>query len=186
MQKRARPDAPAAGPQNSPPDRTWATRLSTILFIAAILFAAAAVYLFLTDDGGQDGPTAPMAESGRNEFATVINALRDAGLNDVEPGRYSAEANQLEQPGQTIEIGDHNAFVFIYPDANPEAAIAAREADAADLDPETLVLEARQAERPLNEGEETHVFQTSNVIVVLVGGDDELVSTVEDAIESLP
>lgn len=168
------------------PSRTWAHRLSTILFIAAILFAAAAVYLYFTEDSTPDGPVAPTAEAGRNEFATVINALKDAGLDDVDPGRYTASANQLDQPGQVIEIGDVNAFVFIYPDADPEAAVAAREADAADIDPATLELSARTAERPLNDGLDTHVFEASNVIVVLAGGDDDLVSTVESAIESLP
>lgn len=171
---------------SSRPNRSWAHRLSTILFIAAILFAAAAVYLYVTEDSTPDGPVAPTAEAGRNEFATVINALRDAGLDDVDPGRYTATASQLEQPGQVIEIGETNAFVFIYPDADPDAAVAAREADAADLDPETLELTARTAERPLNEDMETHVFEASNVIVVLAGGDEELVSTVRDAIESLP
>lgn len=175
---------PSATP--SRPNRSWAHRLSTILFIAAILFAAAAVYLYFTEDSTPDGPVVPTAEAGRNEFATVINALRDAGLDDVDPGRYTATANQLEQPGQVIEIGETNAFVFIYPDADPEAAVAAREADAADLDPETLELTARTAERPLNEDMETHVFESSNVIVVLAGGDEELVTTVQDAIESLP
>lgn len=170
----------------SRPNRSWAHRLSTILFIAAILFAAAAVYLYFTEDSTPDGPVVPTAEAGRNEFATVINALRDAGLDDVDPGRYTATANQLDQPGQVIEIGETNAFVFIYPDADPEAAVAAREADAADLDPETLELTARTAERPLNEDMETHVFESSNVIVVLAGGDEELVTTVQDAIESLP
>lgn len=170
----------------SRPNRTWANHLSTILFIAAILFAAAAIYLYVAEDSSPDGPVAPTAEAGRNEFATVINALEDAGLEDVQPGRYTATANQLEQPGQVIEIGDVNAFVFIYPDADPAAAVAAREADAADLDPETLQLSARTAERPLNEEGETHVFQASNVIVALVGGDEELVSTVRDAIETLP
>jgi hypothetical protein len=175
---------PATEP--SRPPRTWANRLSTILFIAAILFAAAAVYLYFMDDGSPDGPVAPTAEAGRNEFATVINALEDAGLENVQPGRYTATASQLDQPGQVIEIGDTNAFVFIYPDADPDAAVAAREADAADLDPVTLELSARTAERPLNEGLESHVFEASNVIVVLAGGDEDLVDTVRDAIESLP
>lgn len=144
------------------------------------------MYLYFTEDSTPDGPVAPTAEAGRNEFATVINALKDAGLDDVDPGRYTASANQLDQPGQVIEIGDVNAFVFIYPDADPEAAVAAREADAADIDPATLELSARTAERPLNDGLDTHVFEASNVIVVLAGGDDDLVSTVENAIESLP
>lgn len=168
------------------PSRTWARRLSTILFVAAILFAAAAVYLFVTEDSTPNGPVPPTAAAGRNEFATVIEALRNAGLENVDPGRYTATADQLEQPGQVIEIGDVNAFVFIYPDADPQAAVAAREADAADLDPATVKLTSRTAERPLNDGLETHVFQKSNVIVVLAGGDDALVSTVQNAIESLP
>lgn len=175
---------PSATP--SRPNRSWAQRLSTILFIAAILFAAAAVYLYVTEDSTPDGPVVPTAEAGRNEFATVIKALEDAGLEDVQPGRYTATASQLEQPGQVIEIGETNAFVFIYPDADPDAAVAAREADAADLDPETLELTARTAERPLNEDMETHVFESSNVIVVVAGGEEDLVSTVQDAIESLP
>jgi len=170
----------------SRPSRTWANRLSTVLFAAAILFAGLAVYLYFTEESSPQGPAVPTPASGRNEFANVIQALRDAGLEDVDPGRYSAEANQLEQPGQTVEIGETSLFVFIYPDADPQAAVAAREADAADLDPETLVLTSRQAERPLNEGEESHIFQTSNVIVILVGGDDDLVATVQGAIESLP
>ncbi len=173
-------------PEPRRPSRTWASRLSTILFIAAILFAAAAVYLFVTEDNSPDGPIPPTAAAGRNEFATVINALKDAGLENVDPGRYTATADQLEQPGQVIEIGDVNAFVFIYPDADPQAAVAAREADASDLDPATVKLSSRTAERPLNDGLETHVFQASNVIVVLAGGDDALVSTVQNAIESLP
>jgi hypothetical protein len=174
-------------PHDAPrPSRTWANRLSTVLFAAAIIFAGLAVYLYFTEESSPQGPTVPTPESGRNEFANVIEALRDAGLNDVNPGRYTATANQLEQPGQVIEIGENNLFVFIYPDADPSAAVASREADASDLDPATLELTSRQAERPLNEGEETHIFQTSNVVVVLVGGDEELVTTVEDAVGSLP
>jgi hypothetical protein len=170
----------------SRPSRAWANRLSTVLFLAAIVFAGVAVYLYFAEDSSPEGPVAPTAEAGRNEFATVINALKDAGLKDVDPGRYSAEANQLDQPGQTIEIGDINLFLFIYPDSDPQAAVAAREADASDLDPETLVLTSRSAQRPLNEGEESHIFQSSNVIVILVGGDETLVKTVQDAIEALP
>lgn len=177
------PDAPTVNAQ--PPTRRWAHLLSTVLFIAAIAFAAAAVYLYMTQDDSPSGPERPPAEVGRNEFAHVVGGLNDAGL-DAQPGRYSAEANQLEQPGQTIEVGDHNLFVFIYPDASGEVAVADRQADAADLDPDTIELRSRSAERPLNEGEEVHIFEGSNVIAILVGGDDELVDTVRDVIESLP
>src|SRR5699024_2923695 len=119
------------------------------------------------------------------ELATVVDNLKDAGL-DVDYGRYSAEANQLDQPGQAVEIDDHDLFVFLYPAGDGEQAVADREADAADLDTDTLELTSRRAERPLNEGEDVHVFQQSNVVAVLVGGDDDLVQSVGDVIESLP
>lgn len=177
------PDAPTMTTQ--PPQRRRAHLLSTVLFIAAIAFAVAAVYLYVTQDDSPSGPERPAAEAGRNEFAHVVDGLEDAGI-DARPGRYSAEANQLDQPGQTIEVGDQNLFVFIYPDANGDVAVADRQADAADLDPETIELRSRTAERPLNEDEEVHIFEGSNVIAVLVGGDDELVGTVRDVIASLP
>lgn len=168
-----------------PTERRWAHLLSTVLFIAAIAFAAAAVYLYLTEDDSPGGPARPAAEAGRNEFAHIVGGLNDAGL-EAKPGRYSAEANQLTQPGQTIEVSGQNLFVFIYPDAEGAAAVADRETDAADLDPATLELVSRSAERPLNDGEELHIFQNSNVIAILVGGDEDLVQSVQDVIEALP
>jgi hypothetical protein len=163
----------------------WPHLLSTVLFIAAIAFAGAAVYLYFNESDTPSGPERPAAEAGRNEFAHIVGGLTDAGLS-AQPGRYSAEANQLTQPGQTIEVEDHNLFVFIYPDADGATAVADREADAADLDPETLELTSRSAQRPLNEGEELHIFQGSNVVAILVGGDDDLATTIEDVIASLP
>lgn len=163
----------------------WPHLLSTILFIAAIGFAVAAVYLYIDGKNTPSAPERPTAQPGLNEFASVVDGLKDAGLH-AQPGRYTATANQLDQPGQTIEVNDHNLFVFIYPDADGEHAIADRKADATDLDPETLTLTSRSAERPLNEGEEVHIFQGSNVIAILVGGDDALVKSVGDVIASLP
>ena len=165
--------------------RRWPHLLSTLLFIAAIAFAGAAIYLYFTDSNAPSGPERPAAEAGRNEFAHIVGGLTDAGVK-AQPGRYSAEANQLSQPGQTIEVEGHNLFVFIYPDADGAVAIADREADAADLDPETLKLTSRSAERPLNEGEELHIFQGSNVVAILVGGDADLATTIEGVIASLP
>lgn len=173
----------ASQPTNAP-RRGRAHLLSNLLFIAAIAFAAAAVYLYLNEDSGS-GPARPAADAGRNEFHHVVEGLQDAGL-EAQPGRYSAEANQLDQPGQTIEVEGQNLFVFIYVDADGDVAAADREADAADLDPATLEITSRSAERPLSEGEELHISQGSNVIGILVGGDEDLAQTVSDVIESLP
>ena len=168
-----------------PTERRWAHLLSTVLFIAAIAFAAAAVYFYFTDDGSPEGPPRPAAEAGRNEFRHIVEGLNEAGL-DAKPGRYSATANQLEQPGQTIEVEGQNLFVFIYPHADGAGAVADREADAADLDPATLQLTSSDAERPLSDGEELHLFQNSNVTAILVGGDEDLVQSVQGVIDSLP
>ena len=166
--------------------RRGAHLLSTVLFIAALGFAAAAVYLYFFDDGSSDGPPPPpSAAAGRNEAANVMEGLKAAGL-EPEYGRYTATANQLTPPGQAIVVDGYDLFIFIYVDEDGSAAIAAREADAADLDPATLSIESRSAERPIGAGEELHVFSNSNIVGVLVGGDAELVDKVGGVIESLP
>lgn len=177
------PDSPSN--RTARPQRRGAHLLSTILFIAAIAFAAGAVYLYIAEDDTPEGPARPEAEAGRNELAHIVGGLDDAGL-DAQYGRYSVESNQLTQPGQTIEVEERSLFVFIYPDANGDAAVAAREADAAGVDPATMTLQSSSAERVIGEGEELHVFEGSNVVAVLVGGDDALVTDVQNVIESLP
>jgi len=172
------------GPRRSA--RRGASLLSTLLFIAAIAFAAAAAYLYFADEGGSDGPPPPpSAEAGRNEAANVMEGLKAAGLKP-EYGRFTATANQLRPPGQAIDLGDASLYIFIYVDEDGAAAIADREADAADLDPATLTLESRSAERPLIGGDEVRAYQGSNIVGVLVGGDDALANKVQGVIESLP
>jgi hypothetical protein len=168
------------------PRRRGAHLLSTLLFIAAIAFAAAAAYLYFTEEDGNDGPPPPpSAEAGRNEAANVMEGLKAAGLKP-EYGRFTATANQLRPPGQAIELGDASLYIFIYVDEDGAAAIADREADTADLDPATLTLESRSAERPLIDGDEVRAYQGSNIVGVLVGGDNELAGKVQNVIESLP
>lgn len=166
-------------------ERRGANILSTILFIAALIFASGAVYLYLNQDEQSEGPPRPNATPGLNQFATVIDGLRNAGLS-AKPGRYTAQANQLDQPGQIIEVDGVNLVVFLYPDANGDAAIAAREQDAEDLDPATLNVTSTESERPLSEGNDLHIYQGSNVTAILIGGDQELQDNVKQVIENLP
>lgn len=169
------------------PRRSRAIVLSNILFALVAVAAIVIGYLYFFDNRFfHDGPVAPTPEAGRNEFISVINALKDQGLEDVDPGRYSATADQLTVPGQVVEIGDLNAFVFVYNGATPEEAIAAREADAEDLNGDTVHISARISERSLNADQPVHIFQHSNIVVILVGGDDATVQHVQDAIDSLP
>ena len=169
------------------PNRKRALALSNILFALMLVAAGVVAYLYFVDDTFfQEGPRPPACPEGRNEFICVVNALRDQDLDRVEPGRYTASANQLTQPGQVIEINELDAFLFIYPAGTAEEALAAREADAEDLDPETLQITARISDRPLNDGEEIHIYQQSNFILVVVGGTDAELAEIESAVQSLP
>lgn len=169
------------------PNRKRALALSNILFALMLVSAGVVAYLYFAEDAFfKEGPTPPACEAGRNEFICVVYALRDQDLDRVEPGRYTASANQLTQPGQVIEINKLNAFLFIYPAGTPDEALAAREADAADLDPETLQITARISDRPLNEGQEIHIYQQSSYILIVVGGSDEELAKIEAAMQSLP
>lgn len=172
---------------NTPPNRNRALALSNILFALMIIAAGVVAYLYFVEDQFfQEGPEPPACEEGHNELICVVNALKEEDLANVDLGRYTASANQLSQPGQVIEIGDVNAFLFIYTGGTGEDAIALRETDGAKLDPATLEITARISERPLNDGKEVHVFQHSNIILIVVGGSEDDLAKVEAAINTLP
>lgn len=161
--------------------------LSTLLFVAAIGFAAVAAWFYF--DERRDQPEEnipPTAQPGQHNLASVVTALQDAGV-DAKVGRgTTALTEQLpDQRGQLVDIGDgaQELYVFIYTD--PTTGVEDRQAASDALDPATLTLSTR-AGQALAEGEELHVSAGSNVIAVLAGGDDELVAQVQEAIESLP
>lgn len=161
--------------------------LSTLLFVAAIGFAAVAAWFYF--DERRDQPEEnipPTAQPGQHNLASVVTALQDAGV-DAKVGRgTTALTEQLpEQRGQLVDINDgaQELYVFIYTD--PTTGVEDRQAASDALDPATLTLSTR-AGQALAEGEELHVSAGSNVIAVLAGGDDELVAQVQEAIESLP
>ena len=170
------------------PKRNTAALLSNALFALVLVVAAIVAYLYFFDDRFfNEGPSSPACEGGQNELICVLDALKEQDFDRVEPGRYTASANQLTQPGQVIEINDQNAFLFVYPTSSETDGVAAREQDAADLDTSTLEITSRSADRPLvEEGDEIHVFQQSNVILVLIGGTDEEIRMVEAAMATLP
>lgn len=154
--------------------------LSTLLFVAAIGFAAAAVYIWYMDDANQPGEaSAPTAEAGTYELANVLAALEDAGL-EADYGRSPAAArtDQLDQPGQNLQVGDTNVYIFLFPDA------AAREAAFAKVDPPAMALITTSG-NDVSNGQPLSVYQGANVIAVLIGGDPALQAEVQDVIEGL-
>lgn len=172
-----------------PPDRSKAILLSNVLFGLVIVLAGVVAYLYFFDNRFfNESPPPPACPEGHNELICVVDTMRETGLKNVELGRYTASANQLTPPGQVIEVDDINAFLFIYtsPTGDPAEAIAAREAEGQAIDPDSLVITSRVAERPLSEEGELHIFQRSNVILIVVGGSPDQLEKVQLAIESLP
>jgi hypothetical protein len=159
--------------------------LSTLLFVAAIGFAAAAVYIWYIDDSNGDEPPVPTVTDGMYALVNVLNALRDAGLSaDYGRSPATAKSAQIVPPGQNLTVEDTNVFIFIFPGGDPEAAAAAREKAFDAIDPATMTLTTPSGNDVAN-GQPLSVYQGANVIAVLIGGDDELKTEVQDVIEGL-
>jgi len=178
------PDQSASSRARQP--RRTSHLLSLLLFVAAIGFAAAAVFVWYQDRSDDtDAPTVPTAEAGVYGLINVLTALQDADLSaDYGRSPATATSNQLDQPGQNLRVGDTNLFVFIYPGADGPAAAAAREAAATNLDPATMTLLTTSGQ-DVTGGEPLSVYQGANIIAVLVGGDAELQTQVQNVIEGL-
>lgn len=167
--------------------RRGAQILSSILFVAAIGFAAAGIYLYYFDtENVPDEPPVPRTTPGRNGLVDVIRALQAAGL-EADYGRSpsTADSSQIDTPGQHVIVEGQPLFIFTFPGADANAARLARETAAADLDPATMTLATRGGQA-IGDGETLRAFQGSNVIAVLVGGGDDLAADVQAVIESLP
>jgi hypothetical protein len=156
---------------------------STLIFaaLAVVLVAIAVIYQQEDDDPPATAPIPSVA--GRNELINVQQALEQQELTvGIGQGTGSARDAGITQPGQILTIGDATVYVFIF--ENP----AEREAVAAGLEPETLVVttpSGRPLAGPGSDTPETWVAQQSNVIAVLAGGDEELATKFEAAIAGL-
>lgn len=160
--------------------------LSTMLFIAAIGFAAGAAYVWYTQDDNPDGPgTPPPAESGEAELANVVTVLQESN-NAWEYGRTTASTNQFPTPGQLLKLNDRSLYVFIFNGPNGEERIASREAASEQIDLEALELTTPSGKVINTNGEHLYMAEASNVITILVGGDQELADRVSSAIANLP
>lgn len=167
--------------------RRGAQILSTFLFVAAIAFAGAALYIWQTEDDDPDQtPPIPTSTPGRNGLADVLGALEGAGLEgDFGRSPATVKSNQMDPPGQNLRVEDQTVFIFIFTEGQDLSAVDAREAAMADLDAATMQLTTPSG-RVVSEGETLSISSGSNVIAVLVGGDPDLVATVESTIENLP
>jgi hypothetical protein len=157
-----------------------------VLFIAAIGFAAAAAFVWYRDQSNDtDEPSVPTAEAGVYGLINVLTALQDADISadygplsshrDIQPARPAG----AEPPGWRYQC-----LHLYFPGRNGAAAAEARAAAAANLDPATMTLLTTSGQDVTN-GEPLTVYQGANIIAVLVGGDAEMQTQVQNVIEGL-
>lgn len=150
--------------------------MSNVLAVAAVLFAILAVFLYLRPGGSGIAPI-PQAKPGGNELINVVKALEGQGLAVTQPQGLFVPAGALDVPGQGLEIAGNPAFVFLFPDA--ASAAAAKDVDVAAIAPPA------KSGAPAPVGER-RLTQGSNVILVMLGGDDAAWQKATAAIASLP
>lgn len=171
-------------PTAKPRKRNGAHILSTLLFLAAIGFAIAAVYLYMQDRDKPDVRVPPTAQPGQNQLATVLTSFKDGGLK-ADYGRTTGRSSQLTPPGQLLTVEGQSVYVYIYNEGDKAASVRDREAEAATIDLETMTIKTPSG-KDLRNGEALHVAQGSNVVTVLVGGDDALAARIQKVVEALP
>ena len=159
------------------PDRARRTNTaSNLLALAAVVFGVLALVLYLRNPGGGIAPV-PTAAPGGNQIVNVTEALRAQDLDVQQPPGLFVPRGALDVPGQGVEIDGAPAFIFLYPDE------ATAQADAAGVNASDVVPE-RLAGSPTPDGER-RMTQGSNVIVLVVGGSEEMWQKVETAVASL-
>lgn len=152
--------------------------ISTLLLVTSLALLGIVGYLYFTDRDNGNEPTPPTPIPGHNQAIDVLNALRAQDL-DAEFGAQGSDvrSTMLERPGQTIELREGTAYVFIYPD------LAAQEAATLDVLAEDVDLVDVSGD-PIDIAD-AHLFTGSNVAVFLVTPDQETVERVEIAVSEL-
>lgn len=181
---RSQPTPPISVPPSSQGGRRGSHILSTLLFVAAIGFAAAAGYLYLQDRDEPKPQPQPTADPGQNNLGSIMKSLQDGGVG-ADYGRGTGKSNQLTQPGQMIVIGDDTLLVFVYNGGTKDETIKERESDAAQIDTATMTLTTPSG-RDLKGDKAIHVFQGSNVIAIFISDDVATAGKVQAIIEALP
>lgn len=161
--------------------------LSTLLFITAIGFAAVAGYLYWEEQQEeQNEPTPPPAEAGQWQLAQVRSAFDQAGF-ETEVGRTNGHTDQMEGvPGQALMLDGTEIYIFIFsPTVDSDDPIAMAEAAYSRIDESTLFLERQSSGAIISEGEPLSVFQGSNIVAVMIGGDEDAIERARTTIEGL-
>jgi hypothetical protein len=110
------------------------------------------------------------------ELADVYAALDSQGLN-VEYSADGARVDDWSAVGQGLIVEGHEVYVFIFPDA------ASREANVSGLTGDEIQLTDAFGDPKTEEA--LVIAEASNVVVVVLGGDENLLEAVEAALQLL-
>ena len=157
-----------AAPEQRKPKNT----LSNILAVVAVLLAILAVVLYLRP--GRGIAPIPTASPGENQLINVVRALEGQGLQVTQTQGMFVPAGDAGVPGQGLAVDGNPAFVFLYPDQ------AQAQGTVLTLDPAAVIPDTLRG-TPLPTGER-RMAQGSNVVLIMVGGDDVTWQKVETAI----
>lgn len=167
-------DQPAERPRRG---RGRGNLVSNLFALAALVFALLAVVLYLRGSQGGVAPV-PTAAPGHNQIVNVTQALKAQGLDVQQPPGRFIPIGELDVPGQGVEINGNPGFIFLFDDAE----VARRAAES--VDPNQVVPEQLSG-TPAPAGAR-RMAQASNVMLLLIGGDDETWQRTRAALGTLP
>jgi hypothetical protein len=151
--------------------------LSTILYAVSAILIVVVVVLYFRDRGHdtQEPPTPPSV-AGQNQLINVIDAFQKQGLT-ATAGPGGAHVDELTPPGQHLDVNGKTVYIFVY--ASPDD----RKTDTDGVDFANLTLTASNTPVP---PDQLKVSAESNIVAVLVDGDDALAAKIEAGMKALP
>jgi len=155
-----------------------------ILGIAAVVLAVAALGVWLREQQTTQPRPEPTAAAGANEAIHVLNALTAEGL-DASFQPSGIPAGRLSVPGQALSVNGVPLYVFVF--QSPAEAQAAAATDPAEI-LQRPSLNASPSGSPSGAPvatEPPYVAHGSNIVVVLVGDDDNLRAKIDAAVARL-
>ena len=164
--------------EKKPSSARGARTLSTVLYvISAVLIVVVIVLYFRNRDHQSNVAPTPPTVPGQNQLINVEDAFKAQGLT-VTAGRFGASADALTPPGQMLDVNGSTVYVFVY--GSPDERTADSDGvDASSLEITTLTGTAVPADQ-------LKMYSQSNIIAVLVGGDDALAAKIAAGMKALP
>lgn len=149
--------------------------LSMALFATAAVLIAFSVYFYL-DGRNESSAPPPPSIAGRAELKNVYDALAAANLNPSY-GRDTARIDGVNTVGQQLLVNEVPVFVFIFADPESREREMARASDP--------VVLADLFGAPVTD-EQVSLASASNIVTATVGGENELITAIEEAVSTLP